>query len=226
MDGITAEQLMEGLKSWKPGKNLQGLMENRLRMGGSQAETASEMASALLKCYRGTYDYIQYINELASTLELERNNFILHLARLGGLVAEIRDGGKAFQDTFQRYDVLIRPELTHDHFDTVYYDAIQALDIRALLKKILDEVEVILQAFPLVSSDLAGISFTVLYETSVRFQLYLRYFLNREKFSKEELWSVLFDFFNQLEVLQSPAPEPTEEELNDLGNKIKGFRTN
>lgn len=87
-------------------------------------------------------------------------------------------------------------------------------------------MEVILRAFPLVSADLAGISFTVLYETSVRFQLYLRYFLNLEKFSKEELWSVLFDFFNQLEVLQSPTPEPTEEELNDLGNKIKRFKAN
>lgn len=135
MNEITAEQLMESFKSWKPGGDFLGQVENRLQKGGAQPETASEMAPALLKCARGSYEYIQYINELASTLELDRTNFISHLARLDGLVSEIKEGGKSFQETFRKYDALIRPELTHDHFDTVYYDAIQALDIRVLLKR-------------------------------------------------------------------------------------------
>jgi hypothetical protein len=65
-----------------------------------------------------------------------------------------------------------------------------------------------------------------LYETSIRFQLFLQYFMAKHKFTNEELWSILFDVYSQVSELESVTIEPTEEELKDLHQKIQKFRNN
>lgn len=120
----------------------------------------------------------------------------------------------------------MRAGLTQDHFDTIYYDAIQNIDIRVLLKKIIEEVEVVLQSFSMVSGDLSGIRCVDLYESSIRFQLFLQYFLNKGKFTPEELWSILFDVFDQMGEMENFSVEPTEEELRELHEKIQKYKSN
>jgi hypothetical protein len=163
---------------------------------------------------------------LSTTKEIDRKNFLPQVAQLIGLVHSLQKAGKLYQDAFKKFDAITREGLTQDEFDTVYYDAIQNIELRSLLKKIIDEVEAVLQTFSLVSQDLSGIECVDLYETSIRFQLFLQYFMAKHKFSSEELWSILFDVYSQVSELESVSVEPTEAELKDLHQKIQKFRNN
>jgi hypothetical protein len=98
--------------------------------------------------------------------------------------------------------------------------------LKVLLKKIIEEVELVIQSFSLVSGDLSGIQCLDLYESSIRFQLFLQYFMAKRKFSREELWSILFDVFNQAQEMESLSIEPTAEELQELHEKIQKYKTN
>ncbi len=100
------------------------------------------------------------------------------------------------------------------------------MELQSLLKKIIDEVLVILQSFSLVTQDLNGVEGIELYESSIRFQLFLQYFMAKHKFSTEELWSILFDVYNQVNELSVVSVAPTESELKDLEQKIQKFRNN
>jgi hypothetical protein len=226
MEEITPEQFLENVKSWEPGKDFARLVDRQLRAARAPEALLGDLDRAFQDCSRSTFEYIRFIHELATTQEVGRENLLALVARLVGLVQKIQESAKAYRDVFRRYDLLTREGLTRDHFDTVYYDAIQNVELRVLLKKIIEEVEVVLQSFSLVSGDLSGIPCVGLYESSVRFHLFLQYFLTKPGFSNEELWSVLFDVYNQVGEMLEFSVEPTEEELKDLQEKIRKYRTN
>jgi hypothetical protein len=226
MEAITPDQFLENAKTWKPADNFRQLIDHQLKAVQVPEALIPAFAEAFYQCAQNTYDYIQYIHELSTTKEIDKKNFLLQVAQLIGLVHSLQNAGKLYQEAFKKFDSTIREGLTRDEFDTVYYDANQHIELRSLLKKIIDEVEVVLQTFSLVSQDLAGIECVNLYETSIRFQLFLQYFMAKHKFSSEELWSILFDVYSQVSELQSVTIEPTEAELKDLHQKIQKFRNN
>jgi hypothetical protein len=226
MEEITAEQFLEGAKDWKPTEDFTSRVEKSLRVSQAPEGTVLPLSQAFLDCASGTYEYIQYIHELATSKVLDRTNLIPQVAQLIGLVRRVREAGGRYRTAFQEYDSIIRSGLTRDHFDTVYYDAIQNIELRVLLKKVIDEVETLLQSFSLVSGDLSGTRCVDLYEGSIRFQLFLQYFLAHGKFDREELWSLLFDVFNQAGEMVEFSVEPSPEELRDLHEKIQKYKTN
>jgi len=226
MDDLSAEQFLENVKNWKPDGDFRKRVEARLRSGKIPAEMAGDLGGALEGCSGSTYDYLQYINRLATVEQIDRKNFLSEVAHLVGLVEAVQEKGRRFLEAFKRYDAVSRPELTRDRFDTVYFDAIQGVDIRGLLKPVFDEVEVILQSFSLVTQDLSGVPCADLYEGCVRFQLFLQYLLTKEDFPKEELWSLLFDINSQVSEMQEVRVEPTEEELKSLQERIQKYKTN
>ena len=226
MEEITPEQFLENVKTWEPGKDFARRVDRQLRAARAPEPLLEDLDRAFLECSRSTFDYIQFIHELATTKEIGRENLLALVAQLVGLVQRVQAGGRAYREVFRRYDLLTREGLTRDHFDTVYYDAIQNVELRVLLKKVIEEVEAVLQSFSLVSGDLSGIPCVELYESSVRFHLFLQYFLSKPGFSTEELWSVLFDVYNQAGEMLEFSVEPTEEELRDLQEKIRKYKTN
>src|SRR5581483_2073468 len=171
MEEITAEQFLESAKAWKPEEDFKTRVDKQLRAAHAPEELVAELSQAFRHCSASTYDYIQYIHELATTKEIDRTNFLPQVAHLVGLVHEVQKGGREYRDAFQKYDAMTRAALTRDEFDTVYYDAIQNIELRVLLKKVIEEVELVLQSFSLVSGDLSGIQCIDLYESSIRFQL-------------------------------------------------------
>jgi hypothetical protein len=226
MDEITAEQLLESTKTWKPEEDFEARVERQLRAAQAPEGLIKDLSRAFQRCSESTYGYIQYVHELATTKEIDRKNLISQVARLVGLVQGLQGSGQDYRKAFQKYDDITRAVLTQDHFDTIYYDAIQNVDIRVLLKRIIEEVEVVLQSFSMVSGDLSGIRCIDLYESSIRFQLFLQYFLNKRKFTPEELWSILFDVFDQMGEMENLSVEPTEEELRELHEKIQKYKSN
>ena len=226
MDELTVEQFLENVKAWKPGEDFEARVTEKLRSGQTPQEMIQEISGAFLACSKSTFHYIEYINELSAFKELDKKNLLTQVAHLVGLVQSMKDNGRRFDEIFKKYDSAVRPQLTKDRFDTVYYDAIQGMDIREMLKKIIDEVEVILQSFSLVAADLSGVQCLDLYESAIRYHLFVQYLLAKKSFSKEELWSVIFDIYNEISQMQMVDLEPTEEELVDLEAKIKKYKTN
>jgi hypothetical protein len=226
MEEITPEQFLESAKTWKPADDFEVVVKKQLKNTNIPAELIEEFAKAFHGCATTTYDYIEYIHELATTKVIDKSNFISQVAELIKRVHALQAAGLAYQAVFKKYDVATRDTLTHDEFDTVYYDAIQNVELRVLLKKVIDEVEVILQSFSLVSQDLTGIECVDLYESSIRFQLFLQYFVSKHKFSNEELWSVLFDVYSQVSELEEVSVEPTADQLTDMQQKIQKYKTN
>jgi hypothetical protein len=226
MEEISAEQFVENARTWKPEEDFKTRVDKQLRAAHAPEDLVEGLSQAFRRCSDTTYEYIQYIHELATTKEIDRKNFLPQVAHLVGLVQEVQGAGRSYKEVFQKYDAVTRAALTQDQFDTVYYDAIQNIELRVLLKKIIEEVEMVLQSFSLVSGDLSGIQCIDLYESSIRFQLFLQYFLSKKSFSKEELWSILFDVYNQVGEMESLSIEPTAEELRELHEKIQKFETN
>jgi hypothetical protein len=226
MEEITAEQFLEGAKAWDPGEDFADRVVERLRVSGAPEETVEPLGRAFQACSRATYDYIEYIHELATAKEIGRQDLLPVAARLVALVQGLQASGRTYREAFRDFDALTRGGLSQDHFDTVYYDAIQNIELRVLLKKVITEVEALLQSFSLVSGELSKVKCVDLYEASIRLQLFLQYFLTKERFSNEELWSVLFDVFNQMGEMEGVDLESSAEELRDLHEKIQKFRTN
>lgn len=226
MDELTPQQLMENLKAWAPGDDFNQKVFAQFKKGKVPEDMAGDLAASLHACSQITYDYIQFIHKLATTLELDRENFLPQILHLVDLVKVLHGEGQKFQGLFRRYDERVRETLEKDTFDTVYYDAIQGADLRTLLKAVIDEVETLLRSFSLVSADLSEIPCVDIYENCVRFQLFLQYFLHQGTFQQEEMWSVLFDVSNQMDEMQTHLLPPTAEELADLQDKIKKHRTN
>lgn len=226
MEEITPEQFLQNAKTWKPEEDFKTRVDRQLRAAGAPEELTEDLSRAFQSCSESTYNYIQYIHELATIKEIDRKNFLPQVAQLVALVHTVQESGREYRKAFKKYDAVTRSGLTQDQFDTVYYDAIQNVDLRVLLKKIIEEVELVLQSFSLVSGDLSGVQCIDLYESSIRFQLFLQYFLTKRKFSKEELWSILFDVYNQVGEMESLSIEPTAEELQELHEKIQKYKTN
>ncbi|HVZ81469.1 MAG TPA: hypothetical protein VHE12_11840 [bacterium] len=226
MEEITAEQFLQSTQAWKPEGHFLEKVEKQLKAGHAPAEQVPGLAKAFQECSQATYAYIQFIHELATTKVIDRSNFLPQVAQLVGLVHAVQRAGRQYKTVFQAYDEVTRSALTQDQFDTVYYDAIQNIELRELLKKIIEEVEVVLQSFSLVSGDLSGIQCVDLYEACIRFQLFLQYFMVKKSFSNEELWSILFDVYNQVGEMESLSIEPTADELRDLHEKIQKYKNN
>jgi hypothetical protein len=226
MDELTPQQLMDNLKAWEPGEDFTHKVLGQFKKGKVPDDLSGEMAASLKACAKSTYEYIQFIHRLATTLELDRENFLPQILHMVDLVKIMHGEGHNFQNLFRKYDERVRKSLQKDTFDTVYYDAIQSVDLRTMLKSVIDEVEVLLRSFSLVSADLSEIPCVDLYENSVRFQLFLQYFLHQSSFQREEMWSVLFDVANQMDEMRTHLLPPTAEELADLQDKIKKNKTN
>ncbi|HET9868929.1 MAG TPA: hypothetical protein VFR02_00315 [bacterium] len=225
-DDFSAEQLAESMAGWKPAPDLAEKLAARLKRGGVGVETQKPLAAGLAQCARSTFDYIQFIHEFSTVKELDAKGLAPQMAHWGFLVGDLRSQAKAYGEAFQRYSEAAQPGMTRDHFDTHYYDAILGLDIRGLLKGLLGEVEVLLQAMALASGELKGLDGLGVYEDCVRFQLFLQYLLLRDKFNQEEMWSVLFDLYNLLEGLGKPSVEPSPEDLQDLQGRVRNFKAN
>ncbi len=226
MDDLTPQQLMDNLKAWEPGEDFSTKVLSQFKKGKVPDDLSGEMAASLKACAKSTYEYIQFIHHLATTLELDRENFLPQILHMVDLVKIMHGEGHKFQNLFRKYDERVREKLEKDTFDTVYYDAIQSVDLRTMLKSVIDEVEVLLRSFSLVSADLSEIPCVDLYENSVRFQLFLQYFLHQPTFQREEMWSVLFDVAGQMDEMRTHLLPPTAEELADLQDKIKKNKTN
>jgi hypothetical protein len=226
MDPITPEQFLENARSWEPASNFHDKMTKHLKTVHLPEELLPEFAQAFQECAQSTYEYIQCIHELATTKELDKKNLLPQVAHFVGLVHALQRAAHLYQEVFKKFNTVTQDRLTEDEFDTAYYDAIQNVELQSLLKKIIDEVQVILQSFSLVTQDLNGVEGIELYESSIRFQLFLQYFMAKHKFSTEELWSILFDVYNQVTELAAVSVEPTESELKDLEQKIQKFRNN
>jgi hypothetical protein len=226
MDGMTPEQFLTNTRGWKPAVDFRDKVAEKLKHSRVPLELAVELGEAFFQCSQSTYDYIQYVNELASFKVLDRGQLLPMVAQLGKLVRGVRESGNRYETVFRKFDDFSRPALQRDHFDTVYYDTIQGVEIRELLKQVIDEVEVVLQSFSLVSAELSGIPLVDFYEGSIRLQLFLQYFMMNDEFTDEELWSVLFDVYNQVAEMDEEGMEPTPEELAKLEERIKKFKTN
>ncbi len=226
MEPITAEQFIESVRSWKPEGAFKGGKLDRLGPTPLPPGMAEELGDAFDQCSQCCYDYLQQVNELVVSKTLDRAQFLPWVAQLGKSVQNLLESGRRFGEAFRRYDATVRPRLRKDRFDTLYYDAIQGLAIREILKKVLGEVEAVLQSLSLVSAELSQVRCADLYEDCVRFQMFYRYFTSKEKFSDEELWSVLFDVYSQMEEMGKKPEAPTPEELEELQEKVKKYRAN
>jgi hypothetical protein len=226
MEEITPQQFLENLKGWKPDGQLREKIAERLRQARVEVKFQEEISRALHDSSESSFRYIQYVNELAATRRLDGQNLASQVARLVGLVEALRESGRKYQEVFGRYDESTRGGLTRDHFDTVYFDAIQGIDIRELLKNIFDEAGPVLKALALAAAGLNGVSCQGLYEHGIRFQLFLRYFLAPKRFTPEEIWSILFDLSNQISEILKKEEGPTETELEDLEDKVRKYKKN
>jgi len=223
---MTPEQFLENPRTWKPSADTGEKVSAKLKRFRVPPEMAIDLGGSFYQCSQSAYDYVQFVNELASFKVIDRKLILPLVAQLGVLVGSLRDSAKLYQNAFRRYDDFARPHLQKDHFDTVYYDTIQGVEIRDLLKQVIDEVDVVLKSLTLVSAELSGVPCVDLYEGSIRLQLFLRYFMMKEEFSDEELWSVLFDIFNQATEMEVEGEELTAEELEKLQERIKKYKTN
>jgi len=226
MDEFTVEQLMQSMQAWKPGEDLPARMRARLEREEIAPESRQALVSGLLECAKSTYLYIQYIHDCATVKELNAKNLLPQVAQLAALIADLRAQAKKYEEAFEKYNGAIQPRLKKDSFDTYYYDAILGLDLRETLKSIIGEVEVLLQSMTLVSGELSGLQCVEIYESCIRYQLFLHYLLLTKKLSVEELWSVLFDVYNLLKEVENPAPETTPEDLQDLHARVKNYKAN
>src|ERR1700677_3080342 len=130
MDQITPDQFLENAKTWKPADNFKDQIERQLKTAQVPETLIPAFSDAFYQCAQSTYDYIQYIHELSTTKEIDRKNFLPQVAQLIGLVHGLQKAGILYQDVFKKFDATIREGLTRDEFDTVYYDAIQNIELR------------------------------------------------------------------------------------------------
>src|SRR5258708_33815171 len=115
---ITPEQFLESAQTWKPGGDFDKKIQHHLKAAGVPEALIAEFSKAFHQCAQNTYDYIQYIHELATTKEIDKKNFIPMVAQLVGLVQGLQDSGKLYQEVFRKYDALTRAALTRDELDT------------------------------------------------------------------------------------------------------------
>ncbi|MGH7739673.1 MAG: hypothetical protein ACREL1_05950 [bacterium] len=223
---FTSAQLIESMESWKPTPDLVQRLTAQLVKGEVDPVSQKDLAAGLVQCARSTYDYIQYIHAFSTTQELDAKNLLPQMAHWGFLIQDLKKQAGVYAEAFQKYNAAVEPRLKRDTFDTYYYDAILGLDIREMLKGLLGEVEVVLQAMALASEELKGLDGLGVYEDCVRFQLFLQYLLLQNKFNQEEMWSVLFDLFNLLDEMGSSSVEPSASDLEDLHGRVKNFKVN
>jgi hypothetical protein len=226
MPEFTTEQLIESMQTWKPAPDLAERLLARLNRKEIDPAFQKALSAALAQCARSTYDYIQYIHDFSTVKELNGKNLATQVAHWAFLIQDLKAQAKAYGEAFQKYNAAVEPRLQKDSFDTHYYDAILGLDVRETLKGILGEVEVVLQSMALTSPELSGVDGLALYEIGVRFQLFLQYLQIQAKFNVEELWSVLFDLYNLLQEVEHPSEEPAPEDLEQLHERVRKYKSN
>lgn len=214
-----AETFLRNVEAWRPAPDLAARLRGRLCGNGVPLEEARAAADALTRCAEASFAYLDFVHDLAFRRQTDRRNFLAHLARLAETVQELRQGGEALEAAFGRLTAALSPGFTRDRFDTAYFDLIQNADFRGFLRDLLQEVDLLLESFSLVSAELSGMRCVEAYEDCLRVQLYLRYLLNLEERGLEEVWSVLFD----LTRLLSPESEGPGE-AGDLLGRLEAFR--
>ncbi len=226
MPEFTTEQLIESMQTWKPAPDLAERLLARFNRKEIAPEFQKALSTAIVQCARSTYDYIQYIHEFSTVRELDAKNLMTQVAHWIFLTQDLKTQAKVYGEAFQKYNAAVEPRLQKDSFDTYYYDAIVGLDVRETLKGILGEVEVLLQSMALTSPELSGVDGLAIYETCVRFQLFLQYLQIQAKFNVEEMWSVLFDLYNLLNEVENPAEGPSSAELGELHERVRNYKKN
>jgi hypothetical protein len=195
-DSLTPEQFMRNIQEWEPDLKLPGTLSSRMAEFGVSPAMAKEMSEAMESCAVATFRYIRLILDYAVDRELARENFLPALLEITEHMQSLRDAGSLYSEVFLRYSEEEKSLLMSDRFDTTYYDAIQGLDIQEFLKEILDEAGPVLDAMALTSAEFQRARMMDLFEQCVRYQMYLKYFLESEARGHEENWSLLFDLYN------------------------------
>src|SRR5689334_4786926 len=96
MDPMTPEQFLENMRGWKPTTELKTQIAEKLRTSHLSEEMAGKLGEIFHHCSQCTYDYIQYINELAASQLLDRDRFLPLVAQLGRLVKGLQESGGGF----------------------------------------------------------------------------------------------------------------------------------
>lgn len=221
MDASMADAFFQDVESWRPDEATEGKYRDVLRRGKTPEDRVEPLVEGWTQASLASYRYLEAVHDLARVPSLDRKSFVERLARMVGALEGLRLGHAAFRKAFGEYHAETAGQLSRDHFDTLYYDAIQNFDVKSALKDILKDVDLLLKSFSLVSADLAGVRCLELYEDCVRFHLYTHYLLMKTPVAREECWSVLFDLNNLFGAEDEADPEGDLEDLQEALEEVR-----
>jgi hypothetical protein len=226
MEESMVEQFLKDVESWKPDGKSPALYRAALKKGKTPDVHIEALAEGWLHAALASYRYLEAVHGLATTTKLDSKTFVQRLAQMVEAVESLKTGHAAYRKAFAVYHAEVQGGLVHARFDTLYYDAIQNFDVKGALKSVLQDVDLLLRSFSLVSAEMAGVRCLELYEDCVRFHLYGHYLLMRQPASLEECWSVLFDldglFGASGEGEAGADLEDLQMELEEVRRKNKG----
>jgi hypothetical protein len=221
MEEPIIEQFLKEIESWKPDETTSELFRKALKKGNAPSSHVEALAVGLMMASQATYGYLEAVHRLAALPSLDRKSFVQRLAQMVEVVEALKKGHAAYRNAFQAYHAEVQGGLVHARFDTTYYDAIQNFDVKSVLKNVLQDVDLLLKSFALVSADLAGVKCLDLYEDCVRFQLYGHYLTLKTPMTLEECWSILFDLNG---LFSSGGADDPGEDLEDFREELESVR--
>ncbi len=223
---MTAEQFIANIRDWNPNPETRRLLSEALTSGRVPESSLEPLTASLIETASAAFHYIETVHGLTGRKDLDKKDFISHLARMVEGLHGLEKGSANIQKAFQRYQAATQDGLRKDRFDTTYYDAIQGFDVKGALRPVLQDVEILLKSFSLVSAELSGVKCLELYEECVRFHLYLQYLMKKSPLSPEECWSILFDLSGLFKGEGGRDVEDLKEELEDFKLELEEIRKN
>jgi len=193
MEESMVEQFLKDVQSWKPDVSSPEKFRVALKKGHTPPALIEPLAEGLVFAGLTSFQFLEAVHELAALRGLDSKEFVHRLARTVEAVEGLKKGHAAYRAAFTTYHAEVQGALVKARFDTLYYDAIQNFDVKGALKTVLQDVDLLLRSFTLVSAEMAGVKCLDLYEDCVRFHLYCHYLLLKTPLSMEECWSILFD---------------------------------
>jgi hypothetical protein len=223
MEEPMVEQFLKDVQSWKPDASSPDKFRVALKRGKVPAQNVEPLAEGLVLAGLTSFHYLEAVHDLAALRGLDPKVFVQRLAHTVETVEALKKGHAVYRAAFSAYHAEVQASLVNARFDTLYYDAIQNFDVKGALKTVLQDVDLLLRSFSLVSAEMAGVKCLELYEDCVRYHLYCHYLLLKTPLSSEECWSILFDlnglFSGEGEVDPSAELEDLKEELEEVRRK-------
>lgn len=221
MEDPIVEQFFKDFASWRPDEKSHENFLKALKKGQTPEDHQEAFAEGLAQMGLASYGFMETVHELSTLSKLDSKVFVQHLARTLEAVEGLRKSRETFRKAFEAYHTRVQGDLTRAHFDTQYYDAIQNFDVKSALKYVLQDVDLVLRSFSLVSAEMAGVKCLELYEDCVRFHLYLHYLQIKKPMSLEECWSILFDMNG---LFSKEGDEDPESELEEFREDLEEVR--